>query len=113
MIEPPSGGGGVQFGLGQGSAIEFSIDVKDPDEGPHSDRNAGLGQSGFDNQTLFENIVTGAMIPWPNYWALSQGKRIVGDAFTHYLAINGNPACASDGHTVQPQSDSVVYETSQ
>ena len=77
--------------------------MKDPDEGPESDGNTGFGERGSHDQTLFENIITGAMIAWPDNGAFSQGGCIIGDAFAHHLSINGNPACASDCHAVQAE----------
>lgn len=105
VIVPPSGSGGVQLGLVQSPAVDFLVNMEDPHEGPESHGNAGLSEGGFDDQLLLENVIPGAMVARPNDWALGQGGGIVGNIFAHKLAINGNPAFASDGHAVQTESN--------
>ena len=78
MIVPPNGSGGVQFGFGKSSTVDFLIDVDDPNEGPESHGDAGLSESGLNNESLFENVIPGTMVARPNYWALSQGGHRLG-----------------------------------
>ena len=73
VIVLPSGSSGIQLGFGESSAVKFLVNVEDPHEGPESDGNAGFSEGGFNDQTLFEDIVTGAMVTRSNYWALGQG----------------------------------------
>ena len=103
MIVPPSGSGGVQFGFVQSPAIDFLARAEDPKEASELYGNAGLGEGRFHYQTLFENLrsMNGRAT---NDEALSQGG-IVGNIFTHQLAVNGDPAFASDGHAVQSESN--------
>ena len=56
MIVPPNGSGGVQFGFGQSSAVEFLARAEDPNEASEPHGNAGIGEGGFNDQTLFENL---------------------------------------------------------
>ena len=76
VIVPPSGSGGVQFGFGQSSAIDFLARAEDPNKAPEPYGNAGLSEGGFDDQLLLENMVR------PNYGALGQRGALSG-MFSH------------------------------
>ena len=72
VIIPPTGSSGVQFGFGQNTAVDFLVNMDDPNEGPESDGNAGLGERGLNDESLFENVIPGTMVTRPNYWAFGQ-----------------------------------------
>ena len=103
MIVPPNGSGGVQFGFGQSSAVEFLVDVDDPNKGPDSDGNAGSSEGGFNDKLLPHNL--SSMEGDANSLTLSLGGIIVWHAFANQLTINGNPTFTSDGHAVQATSN--------
>ena len=56
MIVPPNGSGGVQFGFGQSSTVDFLIDVDDPNKGPESDGNTGSSEGSFNDELLLHDL---------------------------------------------------------
>ena len=74
MILPPTGSSGGQFGFGQSTAVDFLVNVDDLNEGPESHGNAGIGEGGFNDQLLLEDIITGAMVARIPTSELDQGQ---------------------------------------
>ena len=62
---------------GFAEAADFLARAQDPNKASEPHGNAGLSESGLNNESSFENVIPGTMVARPNYWALGQrgGRR--------------------------------------